>query len=99
MRICCCFGSGATAPEDKDRLQEGLLESGSSEAVGVRSESVDRGAESMQDIQSIHSSMHSGKSSTLDPLDDSNLHEALHWDKILQKPDEGMEPSLLGSQG
>ena len=96
MRLCCC-GRSETAPSTDDaNTKEPLLPGGGNDAVDVRG-----GAPRSKDMDdrktdmSVQSSMHSGKSSVLDPLDDSNLHEALHWDKIVQRTDESTEPTLL----
>ena len=88
MRICCC---GSSPSSNDANVNEPLLSGG---AADIPNSKVMDDRKAVTDL-SVESSMHSGRSSVLDPLDDSNLHEALHWDKIVQRTDDATEPTLL----
>uniref|UniRef100_A0A7S2KE03 Uncharacterized protein n=1 Tax=Leptocylindrus danicus TaxID=163516 RepID=A0A7S2KE03_9STRA len=84
---CCGCSRTPTAPNEENKTDEPLLGSGTKQNAPKNK----RMGERLVTDLSAHTSEHSGKSSVLDPLDDSNLHEALHWDKILQKPDDSSD--------
>lgn len=82
MGCCGCCGTPTAPNEERYKVDEPLLGSG----AAPKSKKIERPVD-----LSAHTSEHSGRSSILDPLDDSNLHEALHWDKILQRPDDSSD--------
>ena len=98
MRVCCC-GESKTAPTSSTGAAEEPLLKDAENAIDVRAGPQGKiiGDRGMDNSSSIMSSMHSGKTSIIEPLDDSNLHEDLHWDKILTRADDVTDPSSLSS--